>query len=107
MRCYMRARRHRGCCRGGCSGSRRFFRVFGLFHHDETRKLAKEDANLFTLADAIRVLSLIPRKSSTAPNYNTMALQRLELYESGDYLNTHFIPIDVGDIFEKTGESKK
>src|SRR5207302_194592 len=83
------------------------FRVFGLFHHDETRKLAKEDANLFTLADAIRVLSLIPTKSSTAPNYNTMALQRLELYESGDYLNTHFIPIDVGDIFEKTGESKK
>jgi hypothetical protein len=83
------------------------FRVFGLFHHDETRKLAKKDANLYSLADSIRALSLVPTKSSTAPNYNAIALQRLELYESGEYLNAHFIPIDIGDIFQKTGESNK
>lgn len=83
------------------------FRVFGLFHHDETRKIAKDAANLYSIADAIRTLSLVPTKSPTAPNYNTIALQRLELYEDGDYLNAHFIPIDMGDIFQKTGESQK
>lgn len=83
------------------------FRVFGLFHHDETRKLARKDANLYTLADSIRALSLVPTKSNSAPNYNTIALERLELYESGEYLNSHFIPIDVGDIFQKTGDSNK
>ncbi len=83
------------------------FRVFGLFHHDETRKLAKKDPKLYAAADSIRALSLVPTKSHTAPNYNTIALQRLELYETGEYLNAHFIPIDVGDIFQKTGDSDK
>jgi hypothetical protein len=83
------------------------FRIFGLFHQDETRKLAKKDANLYSLADAIRTLSLVPTKSDTSPNYNTITLQRLELYESSEYLTAHFIPIDVGDIFQKTGESNK
>jgi hypothetical protein len=83
------------------------FRVFGLFHQDETRKLAKKDAKLYAAADAIRALSLVPTKSHTAPNYNTIAIQRLELYETGEYLNAHFIPIDVGDIFQKTGDSDK
>jgi hypothetical protein len=59
------------------------------------------------MADSIRTLSLVPTKSSTAPNYNTIALQRLELYEEGEYLNAHFTPLDVGDIFQKTGESNK
>lgn len=83
------------------------FRVFGLFHHDETRKIAKDAASLYSIADAIRSLSLVPTKSPTAPNYNTIALQLLELYENGEYLNAHFIPVDVGDIFQKTGDSKK
>jgi hypothetical protein len=83
------------------------FRVFGLFHRDETRKLAKKDDTLFAAADSIRAISLVPTKSKTAPNYNTIALQRLELYESGEFLNMHFMPIDVGDIFQKIGDSSK
>ena len=83
------------------------FRVFGLFHHDETRKLAKQNADLYKLADDLRAISTISTEGFAGPSYNTMALQRLELYEDADYLNAHFIPIDSGDIFQKTGDSTK
>jgi len=83
------------------------FRIFGLFHRDETRKVAKANAGLYDLADKIRHLSQIPTKSKSAPNYNTMQLQRLELYEDPDFLNSHFMPIDLGDIFQKTGHANK
>ena len=79
------------------------FRVFGLFHQDETRKLAKQNADLYKLADRVRAISLISTSSFTTPNYNTMALQRLERYELAEYLNAHYIPIELGDIFQKTG----
>lgn len=84
------------------------FRVFGLFHHDETRKVAKADVGLHELADRIRTISQISTDSSSAPNYNTIQLQSLELYEDPEYLNSHFTPIQVGDIFEVSkGEEKK
>jgi hypothetical protein len=83
------------------------FRIFGLFHREETRKAAKADAGLRKLADTIRAISQIQTKSSSSPNYNTIALQRLELYEEREYLNSHFTPIDLGDIFQKTQDSTK
>ena len=83
------------------------FRVFGLFHQDETRKLAKQSAALYKLADGVRAISLISTSSFAAPNYNTMALQRLERYELAEYLNAHYVPIELGDIFQKTGDSAK
>lgn len=83
------------------------FRIFGLFHRDETRKLAKPDAALHTLADTIRTISQISTKSDSAPNYNTIQLERLELYEEADYLNAHLTPIELGDIFEVTHELEK
>jgi hypothetical protein len=83
------------------------FRVFGLLHHDETRTLAKENADLYKLTDAVRAISLVSTKYFAAPSYNTMALERLERYEPADYLNSHFIPIELGDIFQRTGDSTK
>jgi hypothetical protein len=83
------------------------FRVFGLFHRDETRKVAKADVALRELADKIRTISQISTHSDSAPNYNTIQLEHLELYEDPDYLNSHFTPIELGDIFEVTWESQK
>jgi hypothetical protein len=83
------------------------FRIFGLLHRDATRKIAKEDAELAKIIEGIRKISQIPTESESAPNYNTIELQRLELYEDGDYLNSHFTPVDTGDIFQKTGDSSK
>jgi hypothetical protein len=83
------------------------FRVFGLFHRDETRKLAKSNVELATVVDGIRRISQIPTESESAPIYETAELERLERYEDGDYLNSHLTPIDTGDIFDKTGPSSK
>jgi hypothetical protein len=83
------------------------FRIFGLFHRDETRKVAKADVALHELAAKIRTVSQISTKSDSAPNYNTIQLERLEIYEDADYLNSHFTPIELGDIFEVTRESEK
>lgn len=83
------------------------FRVFGLFHREETRKLAKGNADLSSVVEEIRKLSQIPTESNSAPNYNTVDLERLERYEDAEYLNSHFTPIDTGDIFQKTGDSGK
>ncbi len=83
------------------------FRVFGLLHRDETRKLAKGNADLSAVVEEIREISQIPTESDSAPNYNTLDLERLERYEDAEYLNSHFTPIDTGDIFQKTGDSSK
>ena len=50
---------------------------------------------------------MISTSSFATPNYNTMALQRLERYELAEYLNSHYIPIELGDIFQKMGDSAK
>ena len=83
------------------------FRVFGLFHRDETRKLAREDAGVRNLVEEIRKISRIQTESESAPDSGAMELQRLELYEQAEYLNSHFTPVDIGDIFEKTVGSHK
>jgi hypothetical protein len=82
------------------------FRVFGLFLRDETRKLAKSDADLHAMAAHIRSISQIATDSPSAPDYETWKVQRVELYEDADYLNPYFMPIELGDVFEKTTESK-
>ena len=81
------------------------FRLFGLFHNHEARQLAKDDVELRNLAVEIRQVSRIQTESPSAPNYNTIEVQRLERYEESDYLNAQLAPIDVGDIFQETGDS--
>ncbi len=83
------------------------FRVFHLFHRDEIRKLAKTDRTLNDLADGMRRISLIPMGTSAVPNAKTWFVQRLEIYEDEESLNGHLMPLELGDIFQKTGASSK
>lgn len=83
------------------------FRLFGLFQNHEARHLAKDNVELRDLAAEIGQTSRIQTESPSAPNYNTIEVQRLERYEEGDYLNAQLTPIDVGDIFQETGDSRK
>jgi hypothetical protein len=83
------------------------FRLFGLFHRDQTRRAAKLDTELHKVAKEIRVISQVPTHSPTAPSYNTWKVQRMELYEDGEYLNPYCLPIELGDIFEKSGDVPK
>lgn len=83
------------------------FRVFGLFHRDETRLRAKADEALHELAARIRLISQLATPTQTIPSVNTWKVQRIELYEDAEYLNPLFMPIDLGDIFDKSGGTKK
>jgi hypothetical protein len=83
------------------------FRVFHLFHRDEIRKLAKTDRALNELADEMRKISLIPMGTSAVANARTWFVQRLEIYEDEESLNSHLMPLELGDIIQKTGASSK
>ncbi|MGA2964057.1 MAG: hypothetical protein ABSD96_20505 [Candidatus Korobacteraceae bacterium] len=83
------------------------FRVFHLFHRDEIRKLAKTDRALNELADDMRRISLVPMGTSAVPNARTWFVQRLEMYEDEQALNSHLMPLELGDIIQKTGASSK
>lgn len=83
------------------------FRLFTLFHRDEAKSTAKNDLRLRELTDKIRVVSLIPTDSETAPVYEAWKTQRLEFYEEGDYINPIHLPLEAGDVFQRVGSSSK
>lgn len=84
------------------------FRLHALFHRLESRRLAFKGGELEKIANRMRSVSHIPIHSSLKPTSSTWKIQRKELYESSEYINQNHLPIEIGDIFKKTGsESKK
>jgi hypothetical protein len=83
------------------------FRVFGLFHRGATRDFAKQSKTLATQAAAIRKVSSLPIPGVTTLPHTTWKIQRLELYEEADHLNNHYLPTDLGDIYQKTNGNKQ
>lgn len=83
------------------------FRVFGIYHRDQTRRSARLDRELHDLAQRIRIVSQVPTHSDTAPTHEAWKVQRLEMYEDDEALNPYLLPLELGDIFEKAGESPK
>lgn len=83
------------------------FRLHSMFHRVESHRMAHEGGHLEMLAAKLRAVSCIPMNydSSQAPN-SAWELQREELYDF-DYTNKNHLPIDLGDIFQKVGPSKK
>lgn len=80
------------------------FRLHTLFHHLESRRLAHEDGLLETIAARLRALSEVPMKShSFKPPSSAWKLQRDELYEFENHINKHYLPLELGDIFERVG----
>ncbi|MDL1986890.1 MAG: hypothetical protein LWX08_04370 [Deltaproteobacteria bacterium] len=88
------------------------FRLFGHFHRKNTIKLARNNGELNELAGKIRKISHIPipEKAEERPQHSSWQIQREELYEDGEYINSLHLPIELGDIFEYTppqGNRKK
>jgi len=83
------------------------FRLHSLFSRSESRRLAHEAGELESIAKRLRSVSHIPTDSESRPALTTWGLQRRELYESVDYLNGNHLPIELGDIFAKTGSDSK
>jgi hypothetical protein len=82
-------------------------RVFGLFHRESARRRARDDADLCTSADKIRSVIEVPYRPSEHKGQKNREIARMELYESAEYLISHRMPIDLGDIFQKTNGKKK
>jgi len=77
-------------------------RLYGIFQRTAVRQKAHADAELGRLLDRVRQVSLIPTDSDSSPATTTWKLQQQEMYDSGDYINGLHLPIDIGDIFQKT-----
>lgn len=85
------------------------FRLHAMFHRLESRRLAHDGGNLEAIAAKLRAVSGIPTKCDLwPPPQSAWSLQREELYESDAYINKNYLPVELGDIFERTGaESAK
>lgn len=80
------------------------FRLHALFHRLESRRLAHEGGDLESIAKRLRVVSGIPTDCGDCdPPSSAWLLQRQELYELDDHINRYHLPIEIGDIFERTG----
>jgi hypothetical protein len=92
----------RACHKEGLWEPEMLFRLHGIFHRTTVRTKAHQDAELGEMLKRLRHVSLIPTDSDAAPAPTSWRLQQREMYESAEYVNGLHLPIDVGDIFEKT-----
>lgn len=78
------------------------FRILGMYLRREARKLAVSNDRLRTIADTVRSIAGASTLDPSPKQEGTKALEirQIELYEDAAYLNKHFTPIDLGDLFE-------
>lgn len=78
------------------------FRLHAMFQQLESRKSAYDGGELETIAARLRAVSGIPTKCDLLPTPGSAwALQREELYESDEHINRNYLPVELGDIFER------
>jgi hypothetical protein len=79
------------------------FRLFGIYHRAAVRRSAYVDNQLKSLSNRLRSVSDISTSSMTSAPLTTWKVQQKEMYDRGEYINSLHLPIEVGDIFSKTG----
>lgn len=80
------------------------FRLHAMFHRTESRRLAHDGAALESIAANLRSVSGIPASDELMPApASAWALQREELYELDEHINRNYLPLELGDIFERVG----
>jgi hypothetical protein len=79
------------------------FHLHSLFHRLEARRLAHEGGELETISKRLRSVSHIATDTKHLRLSSTWQIQREELYEGGEHLSANHLPIELGDIFRKTG----
>lgn len=78
-------------------------RLFSVFFRESARATAASDVAIRKAAEDVRSVVSYPYRPNDAPAARVREIARLELYETGEYLRTHRIPIELGDIFRKKG----
>jgi CheY-like chemotaxis protein len=80
------------------------FRIFGIYQRKAARSRARGDGELDDALEKMRTIGGIG--ADAAPKDEPQELKRiqaLEMYESPEDLNPHFLPIELGDIFAISG----
>ncbi len=81
------------------------FRLYALFHRREARRLAFVSGELESIAQRLRAVSQIATIPIHNPPSNAWHLQHAELYETSEHIGASHLPIELGDIFVKTGSN--
>ncbi|MDZ4821422.1 MAG: hypothetical protein SGJ20_20865 [Planctomycetota bacterium] len=76
-------------------------RVFGIFHQKIARAKASANELLRDAADKVRSIVKVPYKPVDFTSSRVHEIANLELYERGEYLLEHRMPIALGDIFQR------
>lgn len=79
------------------------FRLHALFHRLESRQLAHSGGELEKITRRLRSVSHIQTEASIQPSSDIWKIQKDELYESPEHMNRNHFPLELGDIFVKTG----
>lgn len=84
------------------------FRLYNIYQKRNARQRAFDDPDLRACTGKIRELSSISISNIDEHISELWRIQRQELYEEREYINNLHLPIDLGDIFQKTdGNSRK
>ena len=78
-------------------------RVFSLYHRTRVRQLALSNDEIHRIAAEVRRVSQIATESASQPQHRIWPIQRLEIYEGAEYLNSLHLGTELGDIFERDG----
>lgn len=81
-------------------------RLYGIFHKTSVREKANKDKNIYNLSSFIRKVRDVPFENPENPPSETWKIQRRELYEEGEFINKLHMPLEIGDIFQKTNGGK-
>lgn len=86
------------------------FRLFSLYLNRESRAISRSTARFVKRVSLVRQVSTIPQLPDSSEMHATKlrvkAIQRMELYEPGDLVNGHCLPLECGDIFEIKEQGK-
>jgi hypothetical protein len=81
------------------------FRINELFFKKIAQNMVLRKTSLLKLADKIRGVSQNCKDDKLLPKLSTWKIQRQELYNED--INSLYLPIELGDIFEKTDTTNK
>lgn len=78
------------------------FRMFSHYHKKKIMENAKVDLEIEESTNKIRRVShlLPPDKDTEKPEHRSWEYQHSELYDEEEFINSHHLPLELGDIFE-------
>lgn len=82
-------------------------RLFGIYQRADMLAKMKNDSVLGDTVARARSISAVETKSPAVPQPSSRRIQHDELYEAPSIINGLHLPIELGDIFERTGAGNK